>query len=83
LFADEEKARELFKALIPLKKKWFCQISIDAAKDIELLKLMKQSGYLAVLIGFESLNKDNLKMIKKGANLQNADYDRIISPTDL
>ncbi|MDD4324168.1 MAG: hypothetical protein PHR37_04970 [Eubacteriales bacterium] len=42
---------------------------MDAARDIELLKLMKQSGCLAVLIGFESLNKDNLKMMKKSANL--------------
>lgn len=79
LFANEEKARELFKALTPLKKKWFCQISMDAAKDIELLKLMKKSGCLAVLIGFESLNKDNLKMMKKRVNIQNADYDQIIA----
>jgi radical SAM superfamily enzyme YgiQ (UPF0313 family) len=79
LFAEEKKVRELCEALIPLKKKWFCQISIDAAKNIELLKLMKQSGCLAVLIGFESLSKDNLKLMKKTANLQNVDYSQIIT----
>ena len=79
LFTDEDKAKELFKALIPLKKKWFCQISIDAARDIELLKLMKQSGCLGALIGFESLNIENLKVMKKAANLQNIDYDKILA----
>ncbi|HWQ89638.1 MAG TPA: radical SAM protein, partial [Desulfitobacteriaceae bacterium] len=79
LFANEEKAKELFKALIPLHKKWFCQISMDAAQDIGMLKLMKQSGCTLVIMGFESLNVDNLKMMKKGANIENIDYHKIIS----
>jgi radical SAM superfamily enzyme YgiQ (UPF0313 family) len=79
LFANEEKAKELFQALIPLHKKWFCQISMDAAQDIELLKLMKQSGCTLLVMGFESLNLDNLKMMKKGANIKNIDYHKIIS----
>ena len=79
IFADEEKARELFRALIPLNKKWFCQISIDAARDKELLKLMKRAGCMLVLIGFESLNIDNLRLMKKGANIKNINYSEIIS----
>lgn len=78
LFSDAEEAKKLFRALIPLKKKWFCQISIDAAKDKELLKLMKKSGCTLVLIGFESLNVENLKQMGKGANVQNNDYSAII-----
>jgi radical SAM superfamily enzyme YgiQ (UPF0313 family) len=79
IFADEAKARELFRALIPLNKKWFCQISIDAARDKELLKLMKRAGCMLVLIGFESLNIDNLRLMKKGANIKNINYGEIIS----
>lgn len=79
IFANEEKARELFSALVPLKKKWFCQISIDAARDVEMLKLMKRAGCMLLLIGFESLNIDNLRMMKKGANIKNIDYGEIIS----
>lgn len=78
LFSDAEEAKKLFRALIPLKKKWFCQISIDAAKDKELLRLMKKSGCTLVLIGFESLNVENLKQMGKGANVQNNDYSAII-----
>ncbi len=79
IFADEAKAKELFRALIPLNKKWFCQISIDAARDKELLKLMKRAGCMLVLIGFESLNIDNLRLMKKGANIKNINYSEIIS----
>lgn len=77
-FSDEEAAKKLFEALIPLKKKWFCQISIDAAKNRNLLKLMKKSGCTAVLIGFESLNIDNLKQMGKGANIKHNNYREVI-----
>lgn len=79
LFANEEEAIKLFKALIPLKKKWCCQISIDAAKNKDILKLMKKSGCILVLIGFESLNTENLKQMGKGANIKYNDYKEIIN----
>lgn len=79
LFSDEKAARELFQALVPLKKKWVCQISIDVAKNRDLLKLMKRSGCMVVLIGFESLNVENLKQMGKGANVKYNDYEEIIS----
>ncbi len=62
------EAKELFRALIPLKIKWVSQASIDMAFDDELLELMKKSGCLGVLIGFESLNKDNLASMNKMFN---------------
>lgn len=78
LFSNEKAATELFEALIPLKKKWFCQISIDVAKNKDLLKLMKKSGCTLVLIGFESLNIENLKQMGKDANIKNSDYQEVI-----
>jgi radical SAM superfamily enzyme YgiQ (UPF0313 family) len=78
LFSDETKARELFEHLTPLKKKWMCQMSIDAAKNSDLLKLMKKAGCMMVGIGFESLNIENLKQMKKSANIKHNDYEEII-----
>lgn len=79
LFVDEEAAIKLFIALKPLKKKWACQISMDAALRDKLLKLMKESGCIMVLMGFESLNKNNLERMNKSANLTIGDYDRAVA----
>jgi len=76
---DEETAIALFKALKPLKKKWACQISMNVALQDNLLNLMKESGCVMLLIGFEFLNKENLKRMKKSANLAIDDYDRAIA----
>ena len=60
IFVDIPKAKALFEALIPLKIRWSCQASIDVARDRELVRLMKRSGCMVVLIGFESLEPANL-----------------------
>ncbi len=78
LFFDEKSAKELFQAIRPLRKKWACQISMDIAKNEELLQLMKESGCICVLIGFESLNTENLTSMGKSANLQMIDYEKTI-----
>jgi radical SAM superfamily enzyme YgiQ (UPF0313 family) len=78
IFVDEDKARELFKALIPLKIKWSCQVSIDIARDQELVRLMAESGCISALIGFESLDPASLKEIKKGWNVKWQSYDDAI-----
>ena len=79
LFADRERARELFAGLIGAGKRWVCQISMDVAEDTELLALLRRAGCLMVLIGFESLDVANLKQMRKGANLRAADYERVIA----
>lgn len=74
LFVDLPKAEELFRALIPLKIKWGCQVSIDVAKDDKLLQLMQRSGCIAALIGFESLDEENLSQMNKKWNVRHGDY---------
>lgn len=74
LYADEKKAKALFQALIPLKTRWGGQVSIDIADNDEMLQLMAKSGCLAVSIGFESLNPDNLKKMNKSFNTIRNDY---------
>src|SRR5262249_22586075 len=44
LFVDRASAEELFRAMIPLKINWGCQVSIDVADDPRLLALMERSG---------------------------------------
>ena len=78
IFVDTQKSRELFHALIPLKKKWSCQVSIDIAQNSDLVKLMAASGCTGALIGFESLNVDSLRQMKKGWGVKHQTYDEAI-----
>ncbi len=64
---DPEYAKQLFKALIPLKIKWGSQCSISIAEDEELLRLAKESGCLALAIGLESISDESLKQANKNA----------------
>lgn len=77
LFYDKASAIELFEKITPLKKKWACQISMDVAKDDELLAKMKKAGCFLVLMGFESLNPQSLSEMHKAANTE-ADYEEVI-----
>jgi len=65
---DREYAKELFTAMIPLKKKWGGLCTTRIAEDEELLDLMTRSGCRYMLIGFESLNAPSLQGIQKGFN---------------
>ena len=60
-----EQAKDLFRALIPLRVRWVSQASIHAAHDEEFLELLSRSGCQGVLIGFESLERDNLAAMNK------------------
>jgi radical SAM superfamily enzyme YgiQ (UPF0313 family) len=61
-------AKELFRALVPLKVKWFSQASLNIAKDQQLLNLARQSGCKGLFIGFESLSQKTIKALGKSAN---------------
>lgn len=74
ILCNKERTKELFRAMIPLKVRWGCQISLDVARDPELLSLMAQSGCIAALIGFESLSGSNLRQMRKGVNVKRGDF---------
>lgn len=61
-------AKELFRALIPLKRIWGGQTTINFAKDDELLSLYAKSGGKYAFIGFETLSETNLKKMSKSWN---------------
>ena len=48
-----------------IKKRWITQVTINAAKDEELLKEMHASGCDFVCIGFESISQSVLKAFNK------------------
>ncbi|RLB06820.1 MAG: hypothetical protein DRG50_04540, partial [Deltaproteobacteria bacterium] len=58
-------AKELFRALIPLKIRWASFASLKMAEDAELLGLAAKSGCVELFIGFESLEQTNLNMAGK------------------
>ena len=73
--SNMRQAKEFFRALIPLKIRWVSQASINAAHDEEFLRLIKASGCQGLLIGFETLNPDNLKRMHKGFNAMKGGYE--------
>jgi radical SAM superfamily enzyme YgiQ (UPF0313 family) len=68
----------LMRALIPLKMRWCCQITIDVARDDALLDLMAEAGCALALIGFESLDRESLVQMRKKWNGVAGGYDEVI-----
>jgi radical SAM superfamily enzyme YgiQ (UPF0313 family) len=65
--ADRKRAKELLEAMIGegFKFKWTTQVRADVAKDLDLVRLMKKAGCHTLYIGFESVNPESLKAMKK------------------
>lgn len=74
-----EQAKELYRALIPLKIRWVSQASINAAHDEEFLDLISRSGCQGLLIGFESLNPENLRAMSKRFNTMRGGYEAALA----
>lgn len=66
IWGDVKYAKELFRCLVPLNITWSTQASITS--DNELLDLAAQCGCTYALIGFESLNSQNLHYLNKKQN---------------
>jgi radical SAM superfamily enzyme YgiQ (UPF0313 family) len=64
-----DEAKELMRALIPMKLRWVSQTAINVAFDEEALELMNRSGCVGTLIGFESLDPTALRQMNKSFNL--------------
>jgi radical SAM superfamily enzyme YgiQ (UPF0313 family) len=73
------EAKEFLRALIPLGIRWVSQSSINAAHDEEFLDLLVRSGCQGVLIGFESLNPENLKDMNKSFNTMRGGFDKALA----
>lgn len=78
LVADRKNAMALFRRIEPLHIKWAGQGTLSMAKDEELLKAMKKSGCEIILIGFESLDKENLRQMNKSFNYALGERDELV-----
>jgi radical SAM superfamily enzyme YgiQ (UPF0313 family) len=79
LTIDPSYTKELFKRMRGLKKKFFCNGNADVlAHDEELVRLSKEAGCVAWLIGFESISQSTLQAIGKTTNIVE-DYAQAIS----
>lgn len=63
LLCDRGYSRNLLEKIVDLKVRWIGQSDISIASDNGLLRLIKKSGCVAMIIGFESLSEDNLRGI--------------------
>lgn len=77
--SDIPLAKEFLKAITPLKIRWVSQMDINAAYDEEFLQLLAASGCQGVLIGFESLDQENLKQMNKGFNLRKGGFESALA----
>jgi radical SAM superfamily enzyme YgiQ (UPF0313 family) len=68
LVDDAEYAKELFTAMVPLRKKWGGLVTADSLQNTELLDLMVRSGCVYLLVGFESGDQTTLRGIRKNFN---------------
>jgi radical SAM superfamily enzyme YgiQ (UPF0313 family) len=68
LIASRAYAKELFTAMIPLKKWWFGLTTTAIGKYPDLIELFKKSGCKGLLIGFESVSQDSQQAMHKSVN---------------
>ena len=77
LTAKRSYIRELLAAMIPLKKWWLTQASMDIGNDDALLDLMRQSGCIGIFFGIESFGVESLRDAHKPQNKVDAYKTRI------
>jgi radical SAM superfamily enzyme YgiQ (UPF0313 family) len=65
IIGEPRYAKELFRAIKPLRIKWVGQASISFVHDTELMRLAAQSGCGALFIGLESVSEAQLKKMRK------------------
>jgi len=74
--ADRERIKVLLEEFLSRKLsfRWTAQVRVDVAKDTELLKLMSRTNCRLLMIGFESINPETLKLYKKHQGLDDIMY---------
>ncbi|MBF0522849.1 MAG: radical SAM protein [Candidatus Omnitrophica bacterium] len=78
IFSNPKNAKEVFKALIPLKIKWISMSSLDIAFDDEALRLAKESGCVGLALGFETIHPEKYQKSSLPGISSSDDYIRAI-----
>ena len=77
LTVKRQYVKDLLRHMVPLRKWWLTQASMDIALDDELLDLMRESGCIGVFFGIESFRNESLEDAGKRQN-KVAEYRRRI-----
>ena len=74
--ASRTKAKDILKLSQSrgLDFKWSAQVRVDLAKDDELLALMRKTKCSNVYIGFETVNPESLKLMKKQQTVEDMNF---------
>jgi hypothetical protein len=68
IIGNLDYARELFRGLIPLRKRWTSQATFNIVDHEDLIQLAAASGCEALFIGLESISGASLRETGKGFN---------------
>jgi radical SAM superfamily enzyme YgiQ (UPF0313 family) len=74
--ANPRKTKELLREMIRLRLgfRWSTQVRSDVARDPELLDLMAEAGCSTLFIGFESVDPEALREMKKSQTVDEIRY---------
>ena len=76
--ANPSYAIDLCKELTKLKITWVGQGSVAVARNPELLHWLRKSGCRVLLIGFESLDENNLRQMNKAWSANSSERDELV-----
>ena len=65
IIANIPYAKQLFREMMPLRKRWTAQATIGIAKDRELVRLASASGCFGLLVGLESVVEEGFQKYRK------------------
>jgi radical SAM superfamily enzyme YgiQ (UPF0313 family) len=68
IMTSRDYARDLFRLMIPLRKRWVAQCSLEIADDPELLRLARAAGCRGLFMGIETVSEENLAAMGKQFN---------------
>ncbi len=72
-YSDEDRVNRKILLEKMIKKNyrfvWGCQTTTTIAQDQELMQLMYRAGCRAVFVGFESIDEESLKLVRKNHNV--------------
>ncbi len=75
--ANSKRAVELFEGLAPMNILWIGQVAPNILLRKDIISLLRRSGCVGLLIGFESINRKSLRKMKKDAAVP-VDYNKLI-----
>jgi radical SAM superfamily enzyme YgiQ (UPF0313 family) len=70
LIGNRGYAEQLFRAVEPLKFKWASHAPLHLVEDESLMKLISESGCVALFVGFETLSPENFPLMGKPSDMK-------------